>query len=363
MGREVLVSRPSARSRGFSSAKAGWVLVPLLMAASACTLLNKSPDIDIRAVQQTADPGVAPDDALYNAAVRAISGRDYALALDYLQAARQKWPFDIRVLNGFGVVYDKLGRFDLSARYYGEAAKLDPKSPIVAANLAYSAVLQGRSDASSASSDIVTANRAASPPGEPVPSASQIAITNPEPASLSQIGSPVHPAMAEPGAQTRLAFPPYSSRLGNPEGSTRPAMITSVELPEQASRPGNEKWMPKIPVPRAKPARRRFLTGAPLVIVNASGHRGTSEPVRLNLASRGWTAPRWAMQDGGPQAATTIRYMPSNTVVAHALARTLPFPSVLVKCRIECRGVRLVLGRDVLQRTPIKSVAGQIKKG
>ena len=28
---------------------------------------------------------------------------------------------DIRVLNAFGVVYDKLGRFDLSARYYDEA--------------------------------------------------------------------------------------------------------------------------------------------------------------------------------------------------------------------------------------------------
>jgi len=78
----------------------------------------------------------------YESAVSAINGRHYALALDYLQAARAANADDVRVLTAFGVVYDKLGRFDLSARYYSQAAALDPKSTIIAADVDYSHHLQ-----------------------------------------------------------------------------------------------------------------------------------------------------------------------------------------------------------------------------
>ena len=85
------------------------------------------------------------DDADYAGAVSAIHRRDYAGALDFLQAARLRKGDDVRVLNAFGVVYDKLGRFDLSERYYRQARAIDPTSAIVAGNLAYSLELQGRS--------------------------------------------------------------------------------------------------------------------------------------------------------------------------------------------------------------------------
>jgi hypothetical protein len=63
-----------------------------------------------------------------------------------LQAARARDPRDVRVLNAFGVVYDKLGRFDLSARYYAEGRALAPNSAILASNLAYSAALEQRAE-------------------------------------------------------------------------------------------------------------------------------------------------------------------------------------------------------------------------
>jgi Tfp pilus assembly protein PilF len=65
----------------------------------------------------SAEPAQAARSAYYQSAVRAIDQRDYALALDLLQAARARDPRDAAVVNAFGVVYDKLGRFDLSARY------------------------------------------------------------------------------------------------------------------------------------------------------------------------------------------------------------------------------------------------------
>ncbi|MFN3515221.1 MAG: tetratricopeptide repeat protein [Phenylobacterium sp.] len=85
-----------------------------------------------------------PVDRLYARAKAAILTRDYGLALDLLQLARARAPQDVRVLNALGVVYDKLGRFDLSRRYYELALAREPDSRVVAANLAYSAALQGR---------------------------------------------------------------------------------------------------------------------------------------------------------------------------------------------------------------------------
>ncbi len=82
-------------------------------------------------------------DNFYRAAASAIERRDYAQALELLQSARDKSPNDVRVLNAFGVVYDKLGRFDLSNRYYAQALAAAPGSTIVAENQAYSNVLQG----------------------------------------------------------------------------------------------------------------------------------------------------------------------------------------------------------------------------
>ncbi len=82
------------------------------------------------------------EDQLYSRAVEAIEQRDYGLALDILQTARDARPDDPRVLTAMGVVYDKLGRFDLSGRYYDLADKADPGSKIVAIDRRYSAFLQ-----------------------------------------------------------------------------------------------------------------------------------------------------------------------------------------------------------------------------
>lgn len=115
---------------------------------AACCLAACSPfsgnswQTDLQAAAEAANKSVAADDAYYQSAVTAIASKDYALALDYLQAAKASDPKDVRVLNALGVVYDKLGRFDLSARYYAQAHGLDPQSPIVANNLRYSQVLQ-----------------------------------------------------------------------------------------------------------------------------------------------------------------------------------------------------------------------------
>jgi Flp pilus assembly protein TadD len=84
----------------------------------------------------------AAEDRLYADAVRAIDKRSYGEALDLLQVARDSRPSDPRVLTAMGVVYDKLGRFDLSDRYYDQAEQADPGSRIVAMDRRYSMILR-----------------------------------------------------------------------------------------------------------------------------------------------------------------------------------------------------------------------------
>jgi Flp pilus assembly protein TadD len=84
----------------------------------------------------------AASERLYADAVQAIDKRDYGQAIALLQIAREAHPADPRVLTAMGVVYDKLGRFDLSDRYYDQAEKADPGSRIVAIDRKYSLFLR-----------------------------------------------------------------------------------------------------------------------------------------------------------------------------------------------------------------------------
>jgi Flp pilus assembly protein TadD len=96
-------------------------MIAAITGVAGCAVLPKRDRwVSVKPVQSTAqqESGIDGD---YAAAVSAISRRDYAQALDMLQAANARKIDDVRVLNAFGVVYDKLGRFDLSARYYARA--------------------------------------------------------------------------------------------------------------------------------------------------------------------------------------------------------------------------------------------------
>jgi len=117
------------------------------------------------------DP-MAGEDRLYAESVRAIEDRDYGEALDILQLAKDAKPDDARVLTALGVVYDKLGRFDLSSRYYDLAEKADPGSKIVAENRRYSLFLQQHSEPGNLDGTVMLATNAGAaskPASAPVP--------------------------------------------------------------------------------------------------------------------------------------------------------------------------------------------------
>lgn len=251
-----------------------------------------APQLQARAAPTGASeqPAAPPADRLYEAAARNIRERDYAKALDILQIARERTPDDARVLNALGVVYDKLGRFDLSERYYTLAARAEPDSPIVAANLRYSSMLQA-------------AQRT------PAPLLAQ-APSPPATARLADLG-------AAGAVQVLPSTPPLIRRV-----------------------------IPSAVVQRATPA----LAGGRLTLVNAGG--GAVSPTRVYLARAGWTLAQ-AEQTAALQDRSEIRFDARIEPVARALARTLPFEVTMAACASACP-FQLVLGRDAPKALALK---------
>ncbi|MNS08206.1 Tetratricopeptide repeat protein [compost metagenome] len=297
------------------------ITLGLSVALGGCSLLTwGSADRSIapRPVSISAASPLSNGDAYYDRAVWAISRRDYALALDLLQRARARNASDIRVLNAFGVVYDKLGRFDLSARYYAQALQLDPASRVVAENLAYSNQLQGHGAATVALAHQTDA-RQSIPAMEAPAIAPAIAVSPPPVVNAS--AAPV--AVAVPG----------------PAPTTPTSSAAPIALPRPA---------PTTPTRSAALAEPRSpaLLGRPLDIENASGRPALAQAMHRHLASRGWTPPRLSRNPASPQARTVICFPESRRTVALALSRTLPGPVRLSPCATPCEGMRLTLGAD-----------------
>jgi hypothetical protein len=244
--------------------------VSMAVGLAACSL--GSSNVKVRAVEHVPELTGLGGDNSYESAKAAIDARDYGRALDYLQAARLRSPDDPKVLNAMGVVYDKLGRFDLSARYYAQARAADPGSAIVARNMAYSNMLQGLTDQPAAKNlaDAVPAPSgipiAASPPAAkpplalaaagargaeafpPVPSMSEPSMPGPSVSvSKAAINQPVAtptPAASDPASDTKPSAPAASPMpaaiivaskvAAKPEPAPRPAMDQTVSAPAPA---------------------------------------------------------------------------------------------------------------------------------
>ena len=258
----------------------------------------------------------------YENAVTAINGRHYALALEYLQAARNQKPDDVRVLTAFGVVYDKLGRFDLSARYYTLAASLDPKSRIVAADMEYSRRLQGISN--------------------PV----QVAVAD----------TPVQTAAVTPaeGTWPRTATPLQQMPVSSP------AIVAAGTAAGNADVPRHEEPVLSAKISPVSVAKPVVLTGHPLTIVDASGAGDTDKSVRTYLSGLGWSVARSEGSKLPMRPETAILYKDTMVTAAKALARTLSLPMRLT-AKDDILGLQLILGSD-LSRNDLSAKSQQVRQ-
>jgi tetratricopeptide (TPR) repeat protein len=313
----------------------------------------------------------------YDNAVTAINGRHYALALEYLQAARTRAPADVRVLTAFGVVYDKLGRFDLSARYYSQAAAVDPQSKIITADMDYSRRLQDFVAVDSAppmslaaavpQSKIIGANMDYSRRLQDL-----VAVDSVPPMSLAATGDRQSKIIAADMDYSR----PLQGLVA--VGSVAPMSLAASDLAQEAGRvtiaEQRQALVENVPaVPAgfanttlslgqigalaeaklllkirsdARVPTRVFLTGHPLMILDASGHSDAGKSVRSYLSGLRWTVAKGEVAKLPAQTQTVILYRESLATVAKALARTLALPARLMASQ-KAEGLQLVVGSDL----------------
>jgi hypothetical protein len=340
---------------------------------AACTSLFGGEEVKVRPIENMTGLTSSPHDRLYESAASAINARDYGRALDYLQAARDRDPRNVKALNALGVVYDKLGRFDLSARYYAQARAIEPESRILAENIGYSRVLQnllnpGRqvavatielpADLNNSSPEqptmVVSAPAAAvapsvSPPEKLITAAlathvgvmpAVLALEKPEPA----VATPaiVSPAKVPAAASTVIAWviPIEPAKALVRKQAIVTPVLHATAVPAQS----------RNVVPLLATNKKVFVIGQPVKILNASGSRDRFGVVSRRLAVLGWTvrpsdAPR-------VQPATTLFYPAKNAFAAKAMQRTLPFPVRLVQDAGSASAIQLVIGRDYLSWKP-----------
>lgn len=373
----------------------------LLIGFSAMTLLSCAPVTgapQVRPVQSAAAPA---RDMLYESAVSAIGKRDYARALDYLQEARARDPRDSRVLNAMGVIYDKLGRFDLSARYYTQARDVDPASKIVASNMAYSKVLQGLSHQDPVNLAMVqptevvpmTPNTVSQATTEyPVPSSSPVRVL-PQSARIADAvpAIPLSRPTPRPVASLRVtvAAQPAIAVAIHQAASPVKAVVTASAAAQQSActaaqvqaKPHDAPAIPNsviahrqsavlpganaLMVPTFKPitahppaqdlalrtpsAKPVLITGHPLLVMDATGHADKARIVGYRLAKLGWTVR--ASSVSSHQIQTQLSYAPQNAAVALAMQHTLPF-RVHMKADASELGLKLTVGQDFLSWKP-----------
>lgn len=242
-------------------------------------------------------------DAYYASAKTSIVNGRYALALEQLRAARERDPRDERVMNALGVVYDKLGRFDLSQRYYAEAAAIAPASEFVQHNMAYSQRLQSARPGSTVQEVLMVQ--------APVPAA--VVAPAPLPASPKLAAASVPRLVSAGGNVLRLELP-----SGQPASAGQTAQSGSPTV---------------------------LYIGSAIRMVDATGLDEAAQAVQTQLRGKGWTVKAEAA--AAPTVArTTIHYPAQNAAVAQALANTLRGGADLVICSTDCSGLRLVLGAD-----------------
>lgn len=80
---------------------------------------------------------------LYNMGRSYLALSDYGLAIEAFRRDIRVNGSNPKSLNGLGIAYDMLGRFDLSQKYYQQALALEPELPVTYSNLAYSQYKQG----------------------------------------------------------------------------------------------------------------------------------------------------------------------------------------------------------------------------
>jgi LytR cell envelope-related transcriptional attenuator/Tetratricopeptide repeat len=350
-----------------------------LIGLSACAIAP----LKIRPVNTSSLESQAPSskvDLLYAQGREALVAGDLAAALELFHGARRSGPDDIRVLNGLAVIYDRLGRYDLSANYYDRARELDPNSAVLQANLALSNQMRAShglpSQTPSTYSEAreqAASQQAQITPQEPLAIASEkpeweaapptttsvrqfattqllpieapsVPVITYKPTALVETApqrSPVQPQVARP-APTPINPPSASVRVARPNPAPNAGRLTAINA--IASRA--QSSIPSLTKPSwSRPA---------IIVINGTGVRGQASRTAQQLRVAGWIVVGVGNERPYQRTATLINYGSGQRQQALMVARAMRIQSgsmPLVMATPRNNQIQVRLGRDSVSRT------------
>jgi len=338
---------------------------------SAC--LGDQGKLEIRSVDRGIKEGVQPVSFRVAEAYGQFAIGNVALALEGFRKAEREDPNSVDALAGMAQCYDKMGRFDLSRRYYEQALAQAPQNRTLLTLFAASLDIQGeRSEAAS-----VRAEMASLTPPAPAPAtetaedvAATAALAAQAPATAAPVGKSVTIALAPPrpvqAAPSQEATPKAPKMNVAPVGksvtialaplppATPPARQPRIErlsLTEVALITGDgPKWVrPVVAQPvraatRAPQQKVEQLAAMPvrLRVLNAARVDRLAARTRTYLGRFGWRDI--AVGNAAvSRPKSLILYPQAARAEAARLANRFGFPMAQ---RADVRQLTILLGRD-----------------
>lgn len=315
-----------------------------------------SPPLQARAAHSEISPGE-----------RHLVARRYGLAVHYFTQVLARAPANLDALTGVAVAYDKLGRFDLSSKYYQRALKLDPDNVVALNNYGYSLILQGKPDdavlylQASKAADVAAPEKTKPSPAEANLRLARIAAEPKEKPEMAAVGMEISPLVARETARLRQLVTNVSAELIQTAKAARikpeliiPARSRMVRAPVIRLSTRAKTIKPRQVVEtvsgkqiaKAEPAVIR-PTAYRLEVSNGSGINGMAHRMRSYLERTPSSAALTNAAHFG-FATTVISYRGAFQQAAERLAAALPFPVTLDRDDNLRRDVRLRLGADAI---------------
>lgn len=186
-------------------------------------------------------PPAAPGDP-YQRGKALLASDDAVGAVAAFRAALVADPQSVDALNGLGIAFDRLGRYDIARGYYDMALVLAPESPLVLNNLGYSLYLQGQD---AAAIPVLQRALAATTPGGPAPARRILAliadrlrshaVASDAALARAEIATPAARVELAANGEQRLVFasvapePELVARLGDAAALTTPARAWTAQ--------------------------------------------------------------------------------------------------------------------------------------
>lgn len=350
-------------------------LVSAMLACTAC--LGDQGKLEIRSVDRGLKGGSEPVHFRIAEARGHLALGNVALALEGFRKAIRDDPGSMEALAGIADCYDRMGRFDVSRRYYETALAIAPQNQALLATFAASLKRQGLSaEATAVRTEIAALASAASsqigPPASPsltpgdeaVGRAALLAeLTTPAPVGRSvtvalpparpigqpapQASSPPAMAVAPVGKSVTIALPPPRP-AATAAPSTRKPKLERLSLTEVALVTGDgPRWR------RVEPPKMAMAGGQAreLRVLNAARVSKLAARTRSYLHKLGWSGI--VIGDAAvARSRSLILYPQGKRAEANRLSTRLGFATAQ---RTSVRQVTVLLGQDAASHSALRS--------